>query len=115
MRASSISKCEMARKCRIVRAEKTKGALQEREHFWLVMIAFGADFDQLDKIRGRLRARVSFANSAERIAQRNFAQSMKIGFAAARDGNVGFEKKIELAGKGTLGLPRAFGDGADDA
>ncbi len=76
----------------IVRGEKPEGPLQEREQLRFIVIRLRAKLDQFDEIRGRLHARVTLADSGERISQRHFAQRMQIGFPAARDLDFRFEE-----------------------
>jgi len=102
-------------KVRIVRIDISEGAAQEREEFRLVVIRLGANLDELHEIRGGLCSPEIFANSAERIFQRDFRQRMQVCFPAARDLNFRFEKEIEFAGERTLRAPGAARDGLNAA
>jgi len=56
------------------------------------MIALGANLNQLNKIRGSLRAQIIAANSGERIFQHNFRQRVQVGFAAPYNRNFRLKK-----------------------
>src|SRR5262249_19490108 len=72
---------------RVVCIKITERPAQQTKQFRLPMIALGANLDQLDKIRGSLRAQIITPNSGERIFQHDFRQRMQIGFAAPHNGN----------------------------
>lgn len=95
--------------------EKTEGPLQQGENLRLVMLPFGANLDQLDKVGGGLRPQMMSANSSECICDRYFAQRVQGGFATERDRNLGFEKQVEPAAKRTLRPARTAGDSLDHA
>lgn len=99
----------------IVLVDVSKGAPQQLEQFGLVMIALRAKLDQLDEVTGSLRAQIILANTAERILEHDFGKGVQVRFPARRDRDLRFKKKIELAGKGTLGAARPFGDGLNTA
>ena len=63
---------EMAHRAqvRVLRVEKTKGALQQMEKLRRGMFRLGADLDQLDEVGSRLRAEIIFANPGERDCAR---------------------------------------------
>lgn len=99
----------------LIGIEITKGAAQKPEHLRLVMIALGANLDQLDKIGRGLGAKIILPDTRERIAQRDFGKGMEIRLPTRHDGDVGFEKQIQLAGKRTFRAARAFGHGLNAA
>ena len=100
---------------RIVLVQITESPPEKCEQFGLVMIGFGANLNQLDKVRCRLGAQIIFANPAEGIFQRHFRKRVKIRFAAARDLDLHLKKQVKLAGKGTFRPARTFRDGLDAA
>ena len=99
----------------IVRVEVTEGAAQQREQFRLVMIALGANLDQLDEICGRLSPNVILPNTGEGILEDDLSQGMQRRFAAGCDRYLGFKEEIELAGEWRLGATGAFGHGLNAA
>src|ERR1700692_834796 len=94
---------------RVVGVEITKRTAQEREQLRLVMIALGANLNQLDKVSGRLSAKIICPDAGERIFEDHFGQSVQRRFAARHDRDLRFEKKIELAGEWSFGAARPFG------
>ena len=74
------------------------------------MIRFGADLDQLNKIRRGLSTEIIAANSNERISDNDFSQRVQCRFPTRDDRDLGFKKKIELAGERRFRAARAFGD-----
>ena len=93
---------------RIAAVQISERAPQKREQLRFVMIGFGAQLDQLDKVGRGLRSPEIFADAAEWILEHNFCQRMQIRFAAARDLDFGFEKQIQLTRKRTFRAARAF-------
>jgi len=72
------------------------------------MIAFGANFDQLNKIRRSLRTQIIAANPANDL-QDDFRERMPNGFATSYDRNFSLKKQIEFYGKRLLRRRAAFG------
>jgi len=58
--------------------EIIEGAAEESKELGLVMVAFGAKFDQFHEIGGRLRPQISSANASERISQSQLSQGMQV-------------------------------------
>src|SRR6266581_3567572 len=75
-----------------------------------MMIALGANLNQLDKVSSGLSAEIIFADAGERILEDDFGQGVQGRFAAGDDRDLRFEKKIELARERSFGATRAFGD-----
>jgi hypothetical protein len=73
------------------------------------MIALGANLNQLNKVRGSLRAQVIAPNSSEWIFQDDFCERVQIGFATPHDRNFSLKKQIEFSGKRTFLTACAFG------
>ena len=99
----------------LIDIEITEGATQKAEQLRLVMIALGANFNQLDKIGRGLGTEIIFPDPRKGIAQRDFGKGMEIRLSARGNGDIGFEKQIQFAGKRTLGAARAFGHGLNAA
>ena len=102
-------------KIRIVLVQITESPPEECEQFGLVVIGFGANLNQLDKIRSGLGAQIILANPAEGIFQRHFRKRVKVGFAATRNLDLHLKKQIELTGKRTFRPARTFRDCLDAA
>ena len=102
-------------KIRIALVQITESPPEKCEQFGLMVIGFGANLNQFDKIRSGLRAQIILANPAEGIFQRHFRKRVKVGFATARDLDLDFKKQIELAGKRTFCPARTFRDCLDAA
>lgn len=100
---------------RILLAQISESAAEQREELGFVMIGLGADFDQLDKIRGGLRPPKIFTDAAKRIFQSNFRQRMQVRLPAPRDLYFHFEEEIQFAREWTLRAPSASSDGLDAA
>ena len=79
------------------------------------MIAFGANFNQLDEICRRLGAKIILANARKRISDDDFSQGMQRRPSTRHHRNFRFEKEIEFAGKRRFRAARAFGDRLDAA
>src|ERR1700731_1832327 len=94
---------------RIVDVQITKRAAQEREQLGLVMIALGANLNQLDKVSGGLSAKIILTDAGERIFEDNFGQGVQRRSPTCYHRNLGFEKQIELAGEWSFRAARAFG------
>ena len=76
----------------LIGIEITEGATQKPEQLRLVMIALGANLNQLDKIGCGLGAEIILPDTRKRIAQRDFGKGMEIRLPARRNGDIGFEK-----------------------
>src|SRR5436853_6104717 len=94
----------------IVGVKITKRAPQERKQLRLMMIALGANLNQLDKVSGGLSAEIILADAGERILEDDFGQRVQGRSAAGDDRALRFEKEIELARERRLRATRAFGD-----
>ena len=99
----------------IVGVEVTKGASQQPEQLRLMMIALGANLDQLHEVGRRLGAQVILANSSERIFENDFSERVQGRFSTRNNRDFSFKKKIELAGERRFGPARTLGHGVNAA
>jgi len=83
--------CYRARR-RIICVEIAESPAQQSEQFRLGMIALGTNLDQLNEIRGTLRAEIIAANPGERIFEDDLGERVQIGFSAPHDRNFSFKK-----------------------
>ena len=100
---------------RMVLVEVTKRAPQQVEQLRFVMIALRANLDQLDKIGCGLSTEIILSDTREWILDHNFGQRVQRRFAARHDRDLGFKKKIELAGERSLRAASAFSNSLDAA
>src|SRR4051812_17252563 len=94
---------------RIIAVQITERAAQKRKQLRLVMIALGANLDQLDKVSRSLSAKIIFPDTGERIFEDDFGESVERRFPAHDDRNFRFKKKIELARERSFRAARALG------
>ena len=111
-RELSFKMCDRAH-VRIIGVEITERSPQKRVELRFVMIALGADFDQLDEVSRGLSAQIIAANSDERIFDDDLGQRVQSRFSAWDERNLRFEKQIELTRERRLCAASAFGDGLD--
>jgi len=86
--------------------QKGQGPPQQIEQLRLMMVAFGAQFDQFNKISRRLGASVVLSDSGKSIPHGHFGESMQIRFAGTCDLDLSLVEEIEAPSERAAGAAR---------